>query len=251
MNRLAGKRVLITGASAGIGEACANAFAESGADLLLSARRVERVEELAGRISEDHGVEVHTARLDVTDSPAVTEYVEEIANADLVPDILINNAGKAVGLDLLDDWEDVIDTNIKGLLYVSRAVIPHMVSRDSGHVINIGSIAGRWVYPKGAVYNATKFAVWALNEGMNIDLVGTRVRVSSVDPGMTETEFSEVRFHGDKERADEVYEGTKPLTGEDIADAILYVANTPEHVDIINLVMMPTQQRHAFVLHRE
>ena len=151
----------------------------------------------------------------------------------------------------LDDWEDMIDTNIKGLLYVSRAVIPHMVSRNSGHVINIGSIAGRWVYPKGAVYNATKFAVWALNEGMNIDLVGTRVRVSSVDPGMTETEFSEVRFHGDKERADEVYEGTKPLTGEDIADAILYVANTPEHVDIINLVMMPTQQRHAFVLHRE
>ena len=256
MNRLSGKRVLITGASAGIGEACANTFAESGADLLLSARRIERVEELATRLSEDHGVEVHTARLDVTDSPAVTAYVEEIADANLVPDILINNAGKAVGLDLLhegslDDWEDMIDTNIKGLLYVSRAVIPHMVSRNSGHVINIGSIAGRWVYPKGAVYNATKFAVWALNEGMNIDLVGTRIRVSRVAPGMTETEFSEVRFHGDKERADKVYEGTQPLTGEDIADAILYVANTPEHVDIINLVMMPTQQRHAFVLHRE
>ena len=171
-------------------------------------------------------------------------------------DILINNAGKAVGLDLLhegllDDWEDMIDTNIKGFLYVSRAVIPLMVARNSGHVINIGSIAGRWVYPKGAVYNATKFAVRALNEGMNIDLVGTKVRVSSVDPGMTETEFSEVRFHGDREQANKVYEGTKPLKGEDIADAIIYVANTPEHVDIINLVMMPTQQRHAFVLHRE
>ena len=256
MNRLAGKRVLITGASAGIGEACAQAFAERGADLLLSARRVARVEELAERISEEHDVHVHTARIDVTDSGAVASYVEEIATANLVPDILLNNAGKAVGLDLLhegslDDWEDMIDTNIKGLLYVSRAVLPHMVARNSGHVINIGSIAGRWVYPKGAVYNATKFAVWALNEGMNIDLVGTAIRVSSVDPGMTETEFSEVRFHGDKERADKVYEGTKPLTGEDIADAIIYVANTPEHVDIINLVMMPTQQRHAFVLHRE
>ena len=139
MNRLTGKRVLITGASAGIGEACANAFAESGADLLLSARRIERVEELAARLSEDHGVEVHTAKLDVTDSPAVTAYVEEIANADLVPDILINNAGKAVGLDLLhegslDDWEDMIDTNIKCLLYVSRAVIPHMVTLSLIHI---------------------------------------------------------------------------------------------------------------------
>ena len=256
MNRLAGKCVLITGASAGIGEACAKAFAESGANLLLSARRIERVQKLAEHLSEKHDIQVHTSRLDVTDSSAVASYVDEIAGESLVPDILINNAGKAVGLDLLhegllDDWEDMIDTNIKGLLYVSRAVIPLMVARNSGHVINIGSIAGRWVYPKGAVYNATKFAVWALNEGMNIDLVGTKVRVSSVDPGMTETEFSEVRFHGDREQANKVYEGTKPLKGEDIADAIIYVANTPEHVDIINLVMMPTQQRHAFVLHRE
>lgn len=256
MNRLAGKRVLITGASAGIGEACAKAFAESGANLLLSARRIERVQKLAEHLSEKHDIQVHTSRLDVTDSGAVASYVDEIADESLVPDILINNAGKAVGLDLLhegllDDWEDMIDTNIKGLLYVSRAVIPLMVARNSGHVINIGSIAGRWVYPKGAVYNATKFAVSALNEGMNIDLVGTKVRVSSVDPGMTETEFSEVRFHGDREQANKVYEGTKPLKGEDIADAIIYVANTPEHVDIINLVMMPTQQRHAFVLHRE
>ena len=256
MNRLAGKRILITGASAGIGEACAKAFAESGANLLLSARRIERVEKLAGHLSEKHDIQVHAAKLDVTDSSAVASYVDELADDNLVPDILINNAGKAVGLDLLhegllDDWEDMIDTNIKGFLYVSRAVIPLMVARNSGHVINIGSIAGRWVYPKGAVYNATKFAVRALNEGMNIDLVGTKVRVSSVDPGMTETEFSEVRFHGDRDQANKVYEGTKPLKGEDIADAIIYVANTPEHVDIINLVMMPTQQRHAFVLHRE
>ena len=209
MNRLAGKCVLITGASAGIGEACAKAFAESGANLLLSARRIERVQKLAEHLSEKHDIQVHTSRLDVTDSSAVASYVDEIADESLVPDILINNAGKAVGLDLLhegllDDWEDMIDTNIKGLLYMSRAVIPLMVARNSGHVINIGSIAGRWVYPKGAVYNATKFAVWALNEGMNIDLVGTKVRVSSVDPGMTETEFSEVRFHGDREQANKV-----------------------------------------------
>jgi 3-hydroxy acid dehydrogenase / malonic semialdehyde reductase len=133
---------------------------------------------------------------------------------------------------------------------MSRAILPHMVSKDAGHVIHIGSIAGRWVYPKGAVYNATKFAVWALNEGMNIDLAGTSVRVSSVDPGLTETEFSEVRFHGDSERAEKVYSDTKPLLAEDIADAVIYVANTPEHVDIINLVIMPTVQRHAMVLHR-
>jgi len=182
--------------------------------------------------------------------------VEELENQDLMPDILINNAGKAVGLDKLhegsiDDWEDMIDTNVKGLLYMSRAILPHMVARNAGHVIQIGSIAGRWVYPKGAVYNATKFAVWALNEGMNMDLLGTRVRVSSVDPGLTETEFSEVRFHGDTERAKTVYKNTTPLTSADIADAVLYVANTPEHVDVINLVLMPTDQRHAMLLHRE
>ena len=255
MNRLVGKRVLITGASSGIGEACAQAFAQRGADLLLSARRVGRVEELAERLSEDHDIEAHAGRLDVTDLDAVATYVDGLVADGLVPDILLNNAGKARGFDLLhegslEDWDDMIDTNVKGLLYVSRAVIPHLVARDSGHIINIGSIAGRWVYPKGAVYNATKFAVWAINEGMNIDLVGTAIRVSSVDPGMTETEFSTVRFDGDQERADKVYEGVKPLTAEDIADAIIYVANTPSHVDIINLVMMPTAQRHAFVLHR-
>ena len=150
MNRIAGKRILITGASAGIGEACAKAFAESGANLLLSARRIERVEKLAGHLSEKHDIQVHAAKLDVTDSSAVASYVDELADENLVPDILINNAGKAVGLDLLhegllDDWEDMIDTNIKGFLYVSRAVIPLMVARNSGHVINIGSIAGRWV----------------------------------------------------------------------------------------------------------
>ncbi|MGD8319876.1 MAG: SDR family NAD(P)-dependent oxidoreductase [Gemmatimonadota bacterium] len=255
MNRIAEKRVLITGASAGIGEACARAFAAQGAHLLLSARRAERVSELAASLSRAHGVEARADAVDVTDRAAVMSYVEELESEGLLPDILVNNAGKARGLDKLhegdiDDWEDMIDTNVKGLLYVTRAFLPHMVARNAGHVINIGSIAGRWVYPKGAVYNATKFAVWALNEGMNMDLLGTKVRVSSVDPGLTETEFSEVRFHGDTERAKSVYADTTPLTGDDIADAVVYVANTPDHVDVINLVLMPTDQRHAMLLHR-
>ena len=256
MNRIAGRRALITGASAGIGEACAHAFAQHGVHLVLTARRAERVEKLASDLAAAHGVEAEGHRLDVTDRGAVAAFVDGLAESGLVPDILVNNAGKARGLDKLhegdiDDWEDMIDTNVKGLLYLSRAVLPHMVEGNSGHVINIGSIAGRWVYPRGAVYNATKFAVWALNEGMNIDLLGTRVRVSSVDPGLTETEFSEVRFHGDAERAASVYDDTTPLAGEDIADAVVYVANTPEHVDVINLVLMPTAQRHAMLLHRE
>ena len=255
MNRIAGKRVLITGASAGIGEACARAFAAQGANLLLTARRADRVDSLAKSLTRAHGVDVRAYRLDVTDRDAVFSFVEELEEEGLLPDILLNNAGKAVGLDKLheghlDHWEDMIDTNVKGLLFVSRAVIPHMVARNSGHVIQIGSIAGRWVYPKGAVYNATKFAVRALTEGMNVDLLGTNVRVSSVDPGLTETEFSEVRFHGDVQRSKAVYAGTTPLTGDDVADAVLYVANTPEHVDVLHLVLMPTVQRHAMLLHR-
>lgn len=255
MNRLSGKRVLITGASAGIGEACARHFAAHGAHLLLSARRVQRVEELAKELAEEHGVEAHGHALDVTDRDAVEAYVARLSAGDLDPDILINNAGKAKGLDKLQDgsldhWDEMIDTNIKGLLYVTRAVLPAMVARDSGHVINIGSIAGRWVYPKGAVYNATKFAVKALSEAMNIDLLGTKIRVSSVDPGLAETEFSEVRFDGDSARAESVYSDTVPLTADDIADACVYVANAPEHVDIFNLVMMPTVQRYPGYIDR-
>lgn len=255
MNRLEGKRVLITGASAGIGEACARHFAARGAHVLVSARRVERVQSLADALAEEHGIEAHAHALDVTDREAVQAYVAELVEGGLVPDVLINNAGKAKGLDKLQDgsldhWDEMIDTNVKGLLYMTRAVLPLMVDRNSGHVINIGSIAGRWVYPKGAVYNATKFAVRALSEAMNIDLLGTKIRVSSVDPGLTETEFSEVRFDGDAERADSVYSDTSPLTPDDIADAVVYVANAPPHVDIFNLVMMPTAQRYPGHLDR-
>ena len=256
MNRLADKRVLITGASAGIGEACARHFAAQGAHILLSARRLDRIQTLASELTTAHGIETHTAAVDVTDRDAVLTYLEDLVSEGLVPDVLINNAGKAKGLDTvqegnLDHWDEMIDTNVKGLLYVTRAVLPHMIARDSGHVINSGSIAGRWVYPKGAVYNATKFAVRALSEAMNIDLLGTNIRVSSVDPGLAETEFSEVRFDCDTERAKSVYSDTVPLTADDIADAVLYVANTPPHVDIFNLVMMPTVQRYPGYMDRK
>ncbi|NJD20188.1 MAG: SDR family NAD(P)-dependent oxidoreductase [Gemmatimonadetes bacterium] len=256
MNRLIGKRVLITGASSGIGEACARAFAAQGANLILAARREERVDELATTVTRAHGVDARAYRLDVTDRKAVEQFVDELEQEDLLPDILVNNAGKAVGLDKLhegsiEDWEDMIDTNVKGLLYVSRSILPYMVARDSGHVINIGSIAGRWVYPKGAVYNGTKAAVDAISLGMNMDLLGTKVRVSNVEPGLVETEFSQVRFHGDTQRAKSVYADTTPLTGDDIADAVVYVANAPEHVDVFDIVLMPTVQRHVMLLHRK
>lgn len=256
MNRLIGKRVLITGASSGIGEACARAFAAQGANLVLAARRAERVDELAKSLTRAHGVDARAYRLDVTDRKAVEKFVEDLESDDLLPDILVNNAGKAVGLEklhegLVDDWEEMIDTNVKGLLYVSRAILPYMVARNSGHVINIGSIAGRWVYPKGAVYNGTKAAVDAISLGMNMDLLGTKVRVSNVEPGLVETEFSQVRFHGDAQRARGVYADTTPLTGDDIADAVIYVANAPEHVDVFDIVLMPTVQRHVMLLHKD
>lgn len=248
--------MLITGASAGIGAACARHFSARGSDLMLCARRLERLDGLAEGIREDHGVSVRTDALDVTDRDAVFAHVDALVEAGLVPDVLVNNAGKGRGLDKLQEgstehWDEMIDTNVKGLLYVTRAVLPHMVERDRGHVIHIGSIAGRWVYPRNAVYNSTKFAVKALTEAMNIDLLGTKIRVSSVDPGLTETEFSEVRFDGDTDRAEAVYADTVPLTADDVADAVVYVANTPEHVDVLNLVLMPTAQRYPGYMDRD
>ena len=255
MNRIKDRIVLITGASSGIGKACARAFAEKGARLALAARRAERLEELGNELTEAHGVEVRAFGLDVRDHRAVERLRQELDETDFMPEVLINNAGKAKGLDPiqsgdLDHWDEMIDTNVKGLLYVTRAFLPRMVELDRGHVVNIGSISGMWVYPDGAAYCATKFAVRALNLGMNIDLCGTKVRVSSVDPGAVDTEFSEVRFDGDRERADKVYEGFQPLRGEDVADAVCYVVNAPEHVDVFSIMLMPTAQRHAQFLHR-
>jgi len=245
---LKNRTVLITGASAGIGEACARAFADAGCRLLLAARRRERLESLAAALGEA-GVDVHTLELDVRDREAVPEAWRAI-------DVLVNNAGLSRGLDKLHestdprDWEEMIDTNVKGLLWVSRAVIPGMVERDRGHVINIGSIAGRQVYPAGNVYCATKHAVRALNEGMRIDLTGTRVRVTTIDPGMVETEFSEVRFRGDGERAAQVYRNFPPLTAADIAEAVVWTASRPAHVNVFEMVVMPTDQQSVYVSHK-
>jgi 3-hydroxy acid dehydrogenase/malonic semialdehyde reductase len=256
MNRIQGKTALITGASAGIGEATARSLASFGADLILCARRKERLERLKAELEGNHGVSVSIVALDVRDRSAVEAFSDKLETADTVPDVLVNNAGKALGLHLLheglvEDWEEMLDTNVKGLLYMSRSIIPLMVKRDSGHIVNIGSIAGHQVYPKGAVYNASKFAVRALNEGMSMDLLGTQIKVTGIDPGAVETEFSQVRFHGDTERARTVYQGFQPLQAEDIADIITFVVNTPDHVNILDLVVLPTAQRSATMVHKE
>jgi len=255
-NRIAGRTVLVTGATAGIGMACAQTFARQGARLIVTGRRSERLEALAADLTASHGVDVHPAALDVRDREAVDSLGRQLDALDFTPDVLVNNAGKALGLDPVhagdpDDWDEMIDTNVKGLLYLTRTFLPRMIAKNHGHVVNIGSIAGRWVYPNGRVYCGTKFAVQALTEGINMELVGTRVRVSSVDPGLVETEFSQVRFHGDKARASTVYQGYTPLRPEDVADAVHYVVNAPEYVVVLNLVMMPTDQRHATIVHKE
>ncbi len=255
MNRIEGKTAVITGATSGIGKSCARQFAERGANLVLLARREERLEALRDELSET-GVNVEVRVHDVRDRTLANELADDLKERGIAPDILLNNAGLGRGLGTIqegdiEDWEEMIDTNVKGLLYMTRAILPLMVERDQGHVINIGSIAGLWVYPAGNVYNATKFAVHALNEAMSIDLVGTNVRVSSIDPGAVETEFSLVRFHGDEERAEKIYQGYTPLAPDDVADAVCYVANAPPHVDILQLVMMCTAQRSATVFHKE
>lgn len=255
MRELEGQRILVTGASAGIGQACARRFAASGAYLVLWARRHERLARLAEELKEDHGAEVETRQVDVRDRDLVARAAAALIEAGHVPDVILNNAGLASGLDLLhegdyDDWDRMIDTNLKGLLNVTRELLPHMVTRGTGHVINIGSTAGHQVYPKGNVYNATKFAVKALTEGMNLDVAGTKVRVSSVDPGFVHTEFSRVRFHGDDERAEGVYAGFDPLTADDVADCVHFIVTRPAHVNVFDLVLLPTAQRNVYVLDR-
>lgn len=254
MTRIQGKRVLITGASSGIGAACARRFAREGADVILWARRHDRLQELAREIAPSASGTVHLDTVDVRDRAAVNAAVAALAE-DSVPDVLINNAGLAAGFDFVqdgdpDDWDRMIDTNIKGLLNVTRAVLPSMIRLGRGHIINIGSTAGHMTYPRGNVYAATKHAVRALTEGMNLDVQGTPIRVSSVDPGFVETEFSVVRFAGDRERADQVYQGFQPLSGDDVADTVCYVAGLPEHVNILDVVVVPTAQRNVFIVDR-
>jgi len=247
MFSLKDKIVFVTGASSGIGESTARAFAAQGAKILMCARRIGRIEELAAALGREHKVAARAFRLDVRDRAAVDQAVAGLPEEWRAIDVLINNAGLSRGMDklpagLVEDWEEMIDANVKGLLYVSRAVVPGMIERGRGHVINIGSIAGRETYPGGNVYCATKFAVKALSNAMRLDLNGTPLRVSEIAPGMVETEFSLVRFHGDAERAAKVYQGFTPLSPDDIADAAVWCATRPPHVDVSEMVIMPTAQ---------
>ncbi|OCQ98416.1 NAD(P)-dependent oxidoreductase [Nostoc sp. MBR 210] len=247
--------VLITGASSGIGTACAKVFAGAGAKLILAARRLERLQQLADNLNQEFGTATHLLQLDVRDRPAVESVINDLPAEWSNIDILINNAGLSRSLDKLhegnfQDWEEMIDTNIKGLLYLTRYVVPGMVSRGRGHVVNLGSIAGHQTYPGGNVYCATKAAVKAISEGLKQDLLGTPVRVTSVDPGMVETEFSEVRFHGDAERAKRVYQGVNPLTADDIADVIFFCTTRSPHVNINEVILMPVDQASATLVHR-
>jgi serine 3-dehydrogenase len=256
MYALNNKVVFITGASSGIGKSCARAFAEQRARLILAARRLQKLEELAVEFKMKPGKDILLLKLDVRDQPAVERAVNGLPAEWAAINVLVNNAGLSRGLDKIhegkfEDWEEMIDANIKGLLYVSRAVIPGMVQRGQGHVINIGSIAGYEVYPGGNVYCATKFAVRALSKGMRIDLNGTPIRVSEMVPGMVETEFSQVRFHGDKERAAKVYQGLTPLSPDDIADAIVFCATRPPHVNVEAMIVLPTAQASATIFHRK
>ena len=255
MTNIKNSIILITGASSGIGRSCAQKFAEAGAKLILIARRKERLEKVSSELKKQFKTDSFINALDVRDRQAVTRFFQKLpANWNKI-DILINNAGLSRGLDKLhegnfEDWEEMIDTNIKGLLYIGRSVIPGMVERKNGTVINIGSIAGHDVYPNGNVYCATKHAVDALTKGMRMDLVDTPIRVCTVDPGLVETEFSEVRFHGNKERAKKTYQNMIPLTPDDVADAVFYAATRPQHIQIAELIIMPTSQASTTLVHR-
>lgn len=254
--RLEKKTVFITGASSGIGEACATLFAKEGANLLLCARRVDKINSLAGRLQHDYGVKTYAIKLDVRDQKAIEQSYKTLPERWKSLDILVNNAGLAAGLDFfqeghVDDWERMIDTNVKGLMYVTKTFVPQMIEKKEGHIINIGSIAGRQVYPKGIVYCASKHAVRALTQGLRQDLHGFNIRVSSVDPGAVETEFSQVRFKGDEERAAMVYDGYKPLQADDIADAVVYCATRSPHVNISEVLIMPTAQAAASMTHKQ
>jgi 3-hydroxy acid dehydrogenase/malonic semialdehyde reductase len=250
------KTVFVTGASSGIGESTARAFAGLGARVLMCARRTERLEKLARALESEYKVAVHHLRLDVRDRAEVDKALAAIPPEWRMIDVLVNNAGLSRGLDklpggLVSDWEEMIDTNLKGLLYVSRAVIPGMIERGRGHVINIGSIAGHELYPGGNVYCATKFAVRALSKGLRLDLNGTPIRVSEVAPGMVETEFSLVRIHGDTGRAGKVYQGLTPLGPDDVADAVVWCATRPLHVNVSDVIIWPAAQASPSVVHRK
>lgn len=249
------KIAFITGATSGIGQACAQKFAASGYNLIINGRNTDKLNEMRETLIQS-GVEVLTLPFDVRDREATQNAIESLVSPWNQIDVLVNNAGLALGLDKeyegdFEDWDTMIDTNIKGLLHVTRMVVPAMVARNRGHVINIGSVAGDAAYANGNVYCATKAAVKTITDGLRIDLAHTAVRVTNVKPGLVETNFSVVRFHGDKERADNVYKGIQPLTGDDIADVVLYAANAPEHVQIAEVLVLATHQANGNTIVRE
>jgi NADP-dependent 3-hydroxy acid dehydrogenase YdfG len=256
MGFLAGQLVLVTGASAGIGRAVAVRFAEEGCRLVLVARRQERLDLLARELADRFGTQSLPLAIDLLDRQATLAALDRLEPAWRAIDVLVNNAGLVRGLDPLqsahaEDWDEVLDVNIKALLTVTRWTLPFMLARGSGHVINIGSIAGYETYAGGAVYCASKFAVRALTRGLKMDVLGTPIRVTSVDPGLVETEFSLVRYRGDRERASLPYRGLKPLCGEDIAEAVVWCAGRPPHVNVLSMVILPTAQASATMVHRE
>lgn len=252
MISLQGKKVMITGASSGIGEACAKAFSAEGCSLILIARRIDRLERLKSELEAKHNTKVTAIKLDVSQRDNVFSALEDIDEVD----ILINNAGLALGMEkayeLKPEYIDtMIDTNVKGLLNTTQAITPKMIKKGSGDIINIGSIAGHEVYPGGAVYCATKHAVDAITRGMRMDLMHTPLRITSIDPGAVNTEFSTVRFNGDKVRADKVYEGFDPLHGNDIAEVAVFIATRPAHVQIANIIVFATAQAGALMSYRK
>ena len=251
-----GKIVFITGASSGIGEGCARKFASQGSDLILNARNVDKLNELKNELETSYGVRVYLLPFDVRDRKAAMEALASLPKEWQAIDVLINNAGLVIGVDKefegnLDEWDVVIDTNIKALLAITRLVVPGMVERGRGHIVNIGSIAGDAAYPRGSVYCATKAAVKALSDGLRIDLVDTPLRVTNVKPGMVETNFTVVRYRGDKQAADNFYKGIRPLTGDDIAETVYYAASAPEHVQIAEVLVMPTYQATGTISYKK
>lgn len=250
------KIVLVTGATSGFGEACAYKFAQNGYYLLINGRRLERLEALKTKLESEYGIKCHLLAFDIRDQHAVFEHINGLPEEWNNIDILINNAGLALGRDLfgeaeIEDWNTMIDTNVKGLLYVSKAVIPLMQKRKSGHVINMGSIAGKEVYERGNVYCASKYAVDAISQAMRIDLLKDNIKVTAIHPGAAETEFSLVRFKGDTEVINNIYKGFQPLSAEDVADIIFYTASLPPHVCINDLSVTCTQQANTYLFNKE
>lgn len=251
------KTVFITGASSGIGNGCARKFAKEGWNLILNARNESKLKELKSELESEYPeIEIYLLPFDVRNREQIKAALEALPSEWKTIDVLVNNAGLVIGVDKefegnLDEWDIVIDTNIKGLLAVTRMVVPGMVERGCGHIINIGSIAGDAAYPGGSVYCATKAAVKALSDGLRIDLVDTPLRVTNIKPGMVETNFTVVRYRGDKDAADNFYKGIRPLTGEDVAETVYFAASAPEHIQIAEVLLMPTYQATGTISYKK